>query len=539
MNSDGSINVEENWHLAESNSSVISANLQMKNLSLNDVSDLKVFRESGSDVIDFVFVEYAEDNIKTGNYSIVGSGDDLSLICGIGRYNDFTISYKVNDKVTLYNDCADLQLELLDRSKGIVVNSIKGEIYYPSKVQKTAVINAWEKHSNVNSELNDKDEEKVIFTANEIDESGVRVRVLMPNSMFSKVTNTISELKQDAIISEENNDVFASNAKNTIFNGIISLIAVVVLVVMLMNSFKYIKEYGKVFTTKPTVKVKYSKELPFNGITPGQAAYIKDINKAKMGDIFAATLLNMKMKGTIDIIYVGEKNNLENTFIKLVDMKPVLTVEEAPVFDFLLECMEKFQKTDFKISLNMLRKYIEHTSSVVSKLKTEMKEAIKHSISSYDVQADKRISRRTRDIFIYLAIFVVMLLIPSKLFGIFALRMAIYILAIINIIFCSAIVLKTNIFDQEGINNREKLKAFERYMIEFANFKNKGVPEISIWEYYIIFAMAFGISNKVLEQIVASYPNIEDTSFIDSYMDCMNLNKCNFKKSFLLATSGE
>lgn len=539
VNNDGSLNVEENWYLFDSNSYIISINLQMKNLTKDDISDLKIYRNAGTDVIDFVSGDFNIDTIKTGNYSVIESGDTFTILCGIGRYKDFTISYKVKDKVTLYGDCADVQLELLDRSLGIDVDTIKGQVYYPSVVVRTGVISAWEKHSDINSELTKKDTEKISFVANEIDESGVRVRVLLPISLFGEVKNISKDMMQDTIISQENNDVLGSSAKNTILNLVFSLIVGFTLIIMIQNTFKYIKQSGKVFNTQPTKKIKYSRELPFDNITPGQAAFIKDSGRAKMGDVFAATILGLQMKGAIDIVYTGEKNKLGNTFIKILDIKPELTVEEEPVFDFLVDCMEKFQKSDLMISLNMLQKYVSDSSEGVSKLKSNMQNAIKKSIASYDSQADKIINKRLKGIIIYFVIIALMLIIPTKLFDVAALRLWTILVAIVNIIFCVSIVTKLSIFDQEGIDHREKLRALENYMLEFSNFKQKGVPEISIWEYYIIFAISFGISKKVLEQINSCYPNIEDTAFMNSYILAKNLEKCNFQKGFLFAIPKE
>ena len=541
VNTDGSINVEETWNMNKLNSNVVTMNLQMKNISKENISDLKVFRSTNDSVINFVSGDYDEENIKTGNYSVIDSGDKIILLCGVGRYADITVSYKVNDVITLYGDCADLQLELLDNSLGVTVNSITGQVYYPQEVQKTGMVNAWKKSNNITSEITNKDLQKFTFEENNIaiDNSNVKIRVVMPNSFFKNAQNVQNDMMANSIITEEKNNVFTSNAKNTFINMIILFVELIVLLIMIINMFKYIKELGRLFSNKPTKKMKYSRELPFDNITPGQAAFIKDINRVKMGDIFSATLLSMKIKGVIDIVYVGDNNNLENTFLKIIDTNPVLSVEEEPVFDFLIAYLEKFQKTDLTISLNMIQKYIAHSSNVVSKLKKEMEESIKSSLSSYDSKADKRVSKRLREIIYYFIILTILVVIPGKMLSVFALTTWIGILAVINIVFCISIAFKTNIFDQEGVNHREMLKAFERYMLEFSEFRNKGVPEISIWEYYIIFAMAFGISKKVLEEINACYPNVEDSGFMEYLVACRNIEKCNFKKSFLFATSAE
>ena len=111
------------------------------------------------------------------------------------------------------------------------------------------------------------------------------------------------------------------------------------------------------------------------------------------------------------------------------------------------------------------------------------------------------------------------------------------ILSIMNILQCVRIAVKTNVFSEKGLEYRDQLKALERYMLDFSSFKQEGVPEITLWEYYIVFAEAFGVSNKVLEQIGACYPNIHDTAFLETYEVCKYLGKCNFGKTFLYSIS--
>ena len=535
VNSNGSINVTELWKISELNSNVINMNLQIQDLKFSDVSDIKITRGATN----FESGDYNKENIKTGNYTVNNDNGKVNILCGIGRYKDISISYTVKDRVTLYEDCADLELLLLDRSNGIIANSINGKISYPTKVNKNTDVYAWKMFADINYEIENKDLEKVVFDANGINEDGVRVRVLMPNSKFQSVSNIIGKLKLEEIISEEKDLVFSSNLKNTVVKFLIALVEGTILVVIISKTFKYIKEFGKLFKNEPVKKIKYSRELPYNGITPGQAAFTKDVNLLKIGDVFSAALLNMKFKGIIDITYRGETNNLDNAYIKILEISPELEVEEKPVFDFLVDCMDKFQKADLSISLKMLQKYISHTTSDVSKLKKEMQETIKHSISSYNPKADKTVNRRTKAIVVYVGIVILALIIPGFLFDLFTLRAWILIISLINIMFCTNIVVRTNILGEEGIAHKEKLKALERYMLDFSKFKHQGVPELSIWEFYLIYAMAFGISKNVLDQISACYPNLEETNFMDNYIAARNIEMCNFKNSFLMSTSSK
>ena len=84
---------------------------------------------------------------------------------------------------------------------------------------------------------------------------------------------------------------------------------------------------------------------------------------------------------------------------------------------------------------------------------------------------------------------------------------------------------KINVFTQKGIDEREKWKAFKKYMEDFSLLKDKEVPALALWEKYLVFATAFGISDKVLKQLKVIYPEINDMNsamYTYSYIHIMN-----------------
>lgn len=46
---------------------------------------------------------------------------------------------------------------------------------------------------------------------------------------------------------------------------------------------------------------------------------------------------------------------------------------------------------------------------------------------------------------------------------------------------------------------------------------DKTVPELILWEKYLVYATAFGIADKVLEQLKVVYPQITDTDYMSSH----------------------
>ena len=56
----------------------------------------------------------------------------------------------------------------------------------------------------------------------------------------------------------------------------------------------------------------------------------------------------------------------------------------------------------------------------------------------------------------------------------------------------------------------------KKYMLEFSRMKEYGVPELALWEEYLVYATMMGISKKVCEQLKLVYPQLNDTNYLDT-----------------------
>lgn len=53
-------------------------------------------------------------------------------------------------------------------------------------------------------------------------------------------------------------------------------------------------------------------------------------------------------------------------------------------------------------------------------------------------------------------------------------------------------------------------------MEDFSYLNEKEVPELVLWEKYLVFATAFGIAEKVLKQLKVKYPELNDPNTIQN-----------------------
>lgn len=84
---------------------------------------------------------------------------------------------------------------------------------------------------------------------------------------------------------------------------------------------------------------------------------------------------------------------------------------------------------------------------------------------------------------------------------------------------------------KNGIDEQDKWKALKKYMEDFSLLKEKEVPDLVLWEKFLVYATAFGISEKVIKQLKIVYPefnNLDYTVYPHMYM-FMNTD---FSRSF-------
>ena len=56
----------------------------------------------------------------------------------------------------------------------------------------------------------------------------------------------------------------------------------------------------------------------------------------------------------------------------------------------------------------------------------------------------------------------------------------------------------------------------KRYLTDFSSFADRGVNDLTLWDRYLVYAAAFGISRRVLDELAKSYPQVADRSWLDA-----------------------
>lgn len=341
--------------------------------------------------------------------------------------------------------------------------------------------------------------------------------------------------------------------KVNIVNNISIFSCIIIVVMVIIIYFKYDKEY------KPVFKEKYLRDFPEDE-TPTNVSYL--LYKKIKTNAISAELLNMIYKGNIKAEKIdGKKEDYELTFIN----KENLTEKEIAIVRlvfFSIDVNSKIKLSDLKKKAkSSYSSFLSRYDRVMTLSENYAKQ--KEYYESDNVQKKEKLFKKDFPlwiIFIISMIFPVLaiILIPilvliivikylivkikqkdikSLAITLFILlsiisSIAIFIVFIINyfvepnvkyylillilVIISICYINNTKKYSRTGIEEYSMWKARRNFLNDFSNMKDKTIPEITLWERYLVFATLFGNAKKIVEEMkiaIPEYNGINDTDF--------------------------
>ena len=227
--------------------------------------------------------------------------------------------------------------------------------------------------------------------------------------------------------------------------------------------------------------------------------------------------------------------------IKLLENSPKeleTAKDEKVIFEFLQKACEHNGNPN-EITTKELEKYIKKSGSKVIKLKDKIDKNTEETLYQKEL-ADKEGKQEKANITAFAILSLMFLIFSIILFGILIetkdmnpIGMIPFILTIgIQFVVFTKLAIKTNVLTQKGIDEKEKWKGLKKYMEDFSMLDKREIPEIVIWEKFLVYATVFGIADKVLKQLKIVYPNITEQMNVNPYGYMYLMMNTNFSNSF-------
>lgn len=404
----------------------------------------------------------------------------------------FYLEYVVANAVVMHNDVAELYFPFIGDKFSDDIDNVNVQVFLPA-ADTSNNFRIWA-HGPLSGEINkyqNENKENIGLIASIKDlkaNTGFDIRVTFDKSLIlvPQFLHHSNEDALDKILEVENKRADDANAKRKKIKAVYYSIKyaaigyLIFLIVMWIYIYvKFDKEY------KADFKNKYNREF-IDDYNVEVIDYL--FNKNITPNAMSASIMNLVYKKNISVEEIpSDKKKKEYTF-KLLN-KENLSKSEEYLIEFLFDTVGNGSEFTTK----KLKDYAKSTSSYstfTSKYSTWKNNVIQEGQQQNFYESNTKIK------FIGLIIaliggliFVTNILCNTDILIAYAI--------IIPIVIFAIYIMTFNRRTKSGNEDYAKWKAFKNFLNDFGTFDIKELPEIALWERYMVYATIFGLAKKV------------------------------------------
>ncbi|MFU0833211.1 MAG: DUF2207 domain-containing protein [Oscillospiraceae bacterium] len=422
----------------------------------------------------------------------------------------FTFTYRIKNIINVYADTAVLYNYFLPNNFSIPVESLNGVIRFPSGATQETV-QAW-LHTDTESNLTIDSANQVSFTASSIPVGhSVEVRLCMPPQLFPSSTKVSSQRALYDIQQEEQKwaDEYEQERRNQFLLGVLDAVSALLLFVLALYAFFRLRKKNKRYSV--TVP-EYTREIP-PGNSPGGIAnlfyFYSGLHEKEKNRMFSATLLSLARKGFIR--FDGTADNL--TIVVTGNTKGKELTESEQVFWELISTVGESSENSF--TMKEFKDYAQSHGEYVSHKLDDFLNAAKREIATRGYYESRPVLFSTAKWVGVLLLFLAFVVFSvTGLFGVLLVYLPLS-MFLSGFLFFAGGSAKMRL-SQKGEYEYGIWHGLKKYMMEFSRMEEYGVPQLELWEEYLVYATMMGISGEVCKQLKMVYPQLTDESFVNT-----------------------
>lgn len=555
VNSDGSMNVTETWDVEIRNTNTLFKTFDLDKTKFSGIKNVSVTEVTNGQNKTFGSVsQWMEHVTKDCYFGGMNHDGQFEIAWGVGLDNSrdtrkYKISYTVQDAISKNPDCYELYWQFVGKKFKISADRITGTIRLPQSATNKEDIRVWGHTEDLNGEIHVTSNNTVSFDIKDfVYGKFVEVRVAIP-SYFNISSGRTSRLTLQNIIDEETKWANEANERREskriagiAISGFLSVVSVIFIILILKNTSKKKIQLNEMVKFIPTQPLQYFRDIPDSNASPGETILlikqkVQKFMSTEIGDIFSATLLELSLKKALDFNIQYDARGKEIIIIRLFynNSLSLQRPDEKAIYNFLIQASAN---TNYMISFDDLGKYIKKHSSKVVELKDKLDREAEETLNLkrfIDVNEKIKQTKSQTAIALYILATVYSAIGASISGGLgsFAIYpiIGLCLASIYGLVISKKFSNKINVFTQFGVDEGEKWKGLKNFMANFSTMERKYIPEVVIWEQYLVYATAFGMADQVIKQLKEVYPEIVNNVNFNSGVYVGHMMHSNFSSS--------
>ena len=426
----------------------------------------------------------------------------------------FYIKYTIKDAIVLHEDVAELYWTFVPDGFEETLKNVQVEVHLPES-DTSEFFRFWA-HGNLDGEISKIDNRGVKAVIQEVlPGEAVDIRLTFaPNLVNDEITKHSYVTALDKIIEVETKRADVANqlraellAKRNAAVGISWILIGSIIILGILIYYKY----GK--SPKSSYFSKYNREF----IDDYNVEVIDYLMTRKIGpNALSASIMNLIYKKNIKVKeLVTDKKKEKDYEFSLIHLDK-LNDSEVMLVEFLFDTVGKGKVNENQektFTTKDLKKYASGTKTCNMFIKsyTAWKENVLQKGIDEKFFETSSVPKIFGIIILFVSIFLLMFIINN---GIDYVPSYIAILlAVIFFLYTLVIYKKT----KKGSEHYARWKAFKNFLNDFGSFELKELPEIILWERYLVYATVFGLADKVEESMNVYISEMDMSSLPDGY----------------------
>ena len=324
--------------------------------------------------------------------------------------------------------------------------------------------------------------------------------------------------------------------------------AIGVSAIIALFSFKSMSKTKEASMDTPdakTQKLDYFRDFPAKNASPGEAEFMREMVAYNTQNVFSAIMMDLAEKKIISFEPIVDDKKNVTMIINPFDDEMDLPEDERAILDFVSRASGNMGK----ISMKDFRKYCEKHDTATYNLWMKLKEKALAQCRARGSYSDEIRKKGTKYSEASAGCFA--LAIMEGMAAIYVSTMvsefvpaAVPVMGIAIILQIVAGVKKSKLagkfcgYTEQGFEEHERWKGLKKYMEDFSLLNEKEVPDLALWEKFLVYATAFGIAEKVLKQLKVAYPQLADEEYMRThYAPMYYMDRYDVGRSFGSAAS--
>ncbi|WP_070000546.1 DUF2207 domain-containing protein [Cellulosilyticum sp. I15G10I2] len=504
-----------------------------------DISDLVVSENGKAFTLLGDFDSSRPEN--TYYYTKQGNKTQLQLYMRAEKEErTFTIAFKQKQTTVLYEDCAVYFHKFLSESNDMKIGRVSAKIKMVTGAKRDNTLIWGHGAGQGKIEFDHEDKNVLLSIKNPPKYNYVEARILMSDKLFQDCQYVQSFKMKGNVIRDETNGAKKEDKerRNRALSTILGFFAsVVIMSIPLAVRLKERKLYRRI---TPEMMPQYYRDIPLN-IPPAimhKLFYYYDKNN-HLPKAISATIVDLIQRKMIDVCYEyrGRKSEIVLTPSPKKIERAEVTGLEATLMHFMFKTVGK----DNKVTVNQIRQFCKNKNNFAAT--SVMLKSVTSATEKLWIKYGYELNKKEEGKFSFITVFMLIGAIGAYVFiannkssPTTAAMVWVLVSLVIGFIISMNISKKPGRLNQMGENNLSLWQGFYNFLKDFTLFKEKDLPELFMWERYLVYATALGVAEKVLKKLKLKYPQLDDQNYLnDNNMHMFyTMSSYNTNQSYLL-----